>query len=332
MSASRIVILVLLVAVLVVGGASAAYLFLSANTSSNRGLHLLVSVDAAELRNAQLTEVAGDARQRLRDARIAFDGLGVVDGAVKLRVAKPEEVDAAVKALRAIGDVEVGSAEGGNVILTLPKAGQDERLAKGVGTTVEVLRRRCDAAGIVLRSIAPDGPDRLRIHAANPADAARLKEEILSRGELSLHEVHPSQEAQSSAAPAGYRLYPTAHPGLAPMLLRVAPAIRGDDLADAQAAFDARTNEPVISFRFNTSGARKFGLMTQANVGRPVAIVIDGKVFSAPVVREPILGGSGQISGNFTPAEAQRLAIRLRSGALPARLTIIEERVVTQDE
>ncbi|NOU06281.1 MAG: protein translocase subunit SecD, partial [Hyphomicrobiaceae bacterium] len=99
-------------------------------------------------------------------------------------------------------------------------------------------------------------------------------------------------------------------------------------LADAQPGFDQRTNEPLISFRFNQAGARIFGRATQENVGRRFAIVLDNKVISAPVIREPILGGTGQISGNFDVASANRLAVLLRSGALPAPLTIVEERTV----
>ena len=104
--------------------------------------------------------------------------------------------------------------------------------------------------------------------------------------------------------------------------------VSGDDLTDAQPGFDSRTNEPVVNFRFNTSGARKFAEVTQQNVGKPFAIVLDNQVISAPVIREPILGGSGQISGNFTVQSANDLAILLRAGALPAPLTIIEERTV----
>jgi len=104
--------------------------------------------------------------------------------------------------------------------------------------------------------------------------------------------------------------------------------VEGGDLTDAQAGFDQRTSEPIVSFRFNTSGARKFAQATQENVGRPFAIVLDNKVISAPVIREPILGGSGQISGNFTVETANNLAILLRGGALPAKLTVIEQRVV----
>ena len=104
--------------------------------------------------------------------------------------------------------------------------------------------------------------------------------------------------------------------------------VSGEDLTDAQPGFDQRTSEPIVTFRFNTNGARRFAQATQENVGRPFAIVLDNEVISAPVIREPILGGSGQISGNFTVQAANDLAILLRAGALPAPLTIIEERTV----
>jgi len=111
-------------------------------------------------------------------------------------------------------------------------------------------------------------------------------------------------------------------------LLKKRAIISGGDLVDAQPSFDQRTNEPIVTFRFNSSGARRFGDVTSENVGRPFAIVLDGKVISAPVIQEPILGGTGQISGDFSVEEANNLAILLRSGALPASLTILEERTV----
>jgi preprotein translocase subunit SecD len=104
--------------------------------------------------------------------------------------------------------------------------------------------------------------------------------------------------------------------------------VSGGDLVDAQAGFDQQTSQPIVNFRFNSSGAQKFAAATQANVGKPFAIVLDNKVISAPVIREPILGGQGQISGNFTVQSANDLAILLRAGALPAPLTIVEERTV----
>ena len=159
-------------------------------------------------------------------------------------------------------------------------------------------------------------------------DTADLKRRVGEVASLSFHAVHPSQEAGQGTTPPGYRAYPSVEtPGYS-YLLQANAVVRGDDLVDAQPGFEQRTNEPIITFRFNQSGARKFGKWTSENVGRPFAIVLDGRVLSAPVVREPILGGSGQISGSFTPQTAQTLAINLKSGALPAKLTVIEERTV----
>ncbi len=107
--------------------------------------------------------------------------------------------------------------------------------------------------------------------------------------------------------------------------------VSGEDLIDAQPGFDQRTSEPIVSFRFNTRARSRFAQVTQENVGRPFAIVLDNKVISAPVIREPILGGSGQISGNFTVESANDLAILLRAGALPATLDVVEERTVGPD-
>jgi preprotein translocase subunit SecD len=117
-------------------------------------------------------------------------------------------------------------------------------------------------------------------------------------------------------------------PACIPYLIYKQILVEGADLQDAQASFDQRTSEPVVNFKFNTTGARKFGTATQENVGRPFAIVLDNEVISAPVIREPILGGSGQISGRFTVEDTTKLSILLRAGALPAKLTPIEQRVV----
>ena len=109
---------------------------------------------------------------------------------------------------------------------------------------------------------------------------------------------------------------------------RAAAVGLSENLVDAQPGFDSRTGEPVVTFRFDTAGAKRFAKVTQENVGLPFAIVLDNKVISAPVIREPILGGTGQISGSFTVQRANDLAVLLRSGALPAKLTVIEERTV----
>ena len=123
-------------------------------------------------------------------------------------------------------------------------------------------------------------------------------------------------------------LFGTKSEGKTPYLIERRVLVSGEDLTDAQPGFDQRNGEPIVTFRFNNNGARRFAQVTQENVGRPFAIVLDNEVISAPVIREPILGGSGQISGSFTVQGANDLAILLRAGALPAPLTIIEERTV----
>jgi len=163
-------------------------------------------------------------------------------------------------------------------------------------------------------------------------DTRKLKDVIGQTAKLTFHAVHPTttaEEAKQTRVPLGYKIYPGDEDGReGSYLLQEAPVVSGEDLVDAQPGFDSRTNEPIITFRFNQSGARKFGKFTKDNVGSPFAIVLDNKVLSAPVIREPILGGSGQISGSFTVESANNLAIQLRSGALPTKLTIVEERTV----
>jgi preprotein translocase subunit SecD len=122
-----------------------------------------------------------------------------------------------------------------------------------------------------------------------------------------------AREAQQRGVPAGYRIYPS-DVKEDDLLLREEPVVHGGDVADAQAAFDQRTSLPIVTFRFNAAGANKFASFTRNNVGRPFAVVVDGRVATAPVIQTPILGGVGQISGNFTPASAAQLAARIRSG------------------
>jgi hypothetical protein len=122
-----------------------------------------------------------------------------------------------------------------------------------------------------------------------------------------------AHEARQMGVPAGYRIYPS-DVKENDLLLREEPVVHGGDVADAQAAFDQRTNLPIVTFHFNAAGANKFASFTRNNVGRPFAVVVDGRVVTAPVIQTPILGGVGQISGNFTPASAAQLAARIRSG------------------
>jgi len=179
--------------------------------------------------------------------------------------------------------------------------------------------------------IQRQGTDRILVQVPGLQDPTRLKELLGKTAKLDFRMVDVSmpaeQAAQGRAPPDDEILYSTTQPKT-PYLVEKRILVSGGDLTDAQPGFDQRTSEPIVSFRFNTSGARKFAQVTQENVGKPFAIVLDNQVISAPVIREPILGGSGQISGSFTVESANDLAILLRAGALPAPLTIIEERTV----
>ena len=161
-------------------------------------------------------------------------------------------------------------------------------------------------------------------------DPTRLKEILGKTAKLDFRMVNESmtpEQAEAAHPPEDSEILEGQQPG-EKYLIEKRILVSGGDLVDAQAGFDQQTNQPMVNFRFNSSGAQKFAAATQANVGKRFAIVLDNKVISAPVIREPILGGQGQISGNFTVQSANDLAILLRAGALPAPLTIVEERTV----
>lgn len=309
------------------------------------GAHLLLAMDVNDVRRDWLETLREDARRRLREAKIQFTGLGIQGGLVQVRLAQADQSDAALKELRGLaqplGSIMLGTgssditvqrgAEPGLIIVQPTEAGMNQRVSNAIGASIETIRRRIDTLGTAEASVVRQGWDRVLVQFPGLQDTSQLKALIGETARLSFHEVHPTMsgaEARATRPPPGYKVYPSAERDGVLYLLRETPVVRGDQLVDAQPGFDQRTNEPIISFRFNQSGARTFGRFTQENVGRPFAIVLDDKVLSAPVIREPILGGSGQISGSFTVESANNLAIQLRSGALPAKLTVVEERTV----
>jgi protein-export membrane protein SecD len=193
------------------------------------------------------------------------------------------------------------------------------------------VRRRVDELGTTEPNIQRQGNDRILVQVPGLQDPQRLKDLLGQTAQLTFRLVDVSmsaEQAQATRPPPESEVLQSAEAGQPPVLVERRVLVAGGDLTDAQPGFDQQTNEPIVSFRFNGNGARLFGAATQANVGRPFAIVLDNQVISAPVIREPILGGSGQISGSFSVQTANDLSILLRAGALPAPLTVVEERTV----
>jgi len=317
------------------------------------GAYLLLQMDAKELRKDWLDSLRGDVRKQLRDAKIRYTALGQTADSVRVKLVDPEQTSVALTQLRKLAqpigggmvsgagnDIEVDTTSDGFVRVTPTEAGIHQRSTNAAAAAIEVVRRRIDAVGTIEPDIVRQGADRILVQVPGFDDTGRLKELIGQTARLSFHEVHPqmsAEEARQTRIPAGFVIYPDQDDPTHEYLLQESPVVYGEDLTDAQPSFDSNTNEPVITFRFNQKAARIFGEYSSRNVGRPFAIVLDNgvidgkrdvKVLSAPVIREPILGGTGQISGSFTVEEANNLAIQLRSGALPTTLTVIEERTV----
>lgn len=309
------------------------------------GAHLLLAMDQDEIKKDWFNNLRDSVRKSLRDARIGASAVGVQGGQMVVKLVKPEDAETALKDLKKlaqpIGNAILGSAgmdlevtqgsDPSTILLTPTEQGIRQRIAHAAEASIATLNRRVNALGTTEATVVRQGQDRILIQYPGLQDTGPLKKILGETAKLTFHEVHPSQTAEDAkltGVPTGYKIYPGTKEEGGDYLLREVPVVQGEDLADAQPAFDSRNGEPVINFRFNQAGARKFGAFTKDNVGRPFAIVLDGKVLSAPVIREPILGGTGQISGNFTVESSNALAVQLRSGALPTKLTIVEERTV----
>ena len=308
------------------------------------GSHILLEVDTKAIRVERTATLRDDVRRVLRDARIGYAGLTGQEAVVQLRLRDAKDVPEALRKLRELsspvggvfagqggGDIEVAEA-GDNVIrLTLTEAGLNDRVRQAVTQSIEIVRRRVDELGTVEPLIQRQGADRVLVQVPGLDDPTRLKELLGRTARLTFRMVDmsmPAQQALETRPPPESETMMSSDQPPIPYLIERRIVVSGEDLVDAQPGFDQRTNEPIVTFRFNNNGARRFGQATQQNVGRPFAIVLDNEVISAPVIREPILGGSGQISGSFTVQQANDLALLLRAGALPAPLNIVEERTV----
>jgi len=308
------------------------------------GSHILLEVDANSVKKDKLEQVRDDVRRALRDARIPYTGLAVRNDNVEVRITKDTDLQNALTKLRELSQplggllgssgqrsLEIADAGGGLIRLSVPQAAITERIRQAVEQSIQIVERRVNELGTVEPLIQRQGVDRILVQVPGLQDPTRLKELLGKTAKLDFRMVDltvPADQAQQGRVPPDSEVLMSSTSPKIPYVIKKQVLVSGGDLTDAQPGFDQRSGEPIVSFRFNTSGSRKFAQATSENVGQPFAIVLDNEVISAPVIREPITGGQGQISGSFTVQAANDLAILLRAGALPAPLTIIEERTV----
>jgi preprotein translocase subunit SecD len=306
------------------------------------GSHLLLEVDANAVRKERLQGINDEVLRVLRQARVPFTGRAVHGNSVEVRITRDSDVETALGKLRELSQPLSGilgssgqrsiniTESGGLITLTPSDPAVTERVRQAVDQSIQIIERRVNELGLVEPTIQREGIDRILVQVPGLQDPSRLKEILGKTAKLDFRMVDQSmtpEQALQTRPPADSEIL-YGQKDKQPYLVEKQALVSGADLANAQPGFDQRTNEPIVSFRFNGTGATKFARVTTENVGKPFAIVLDNEVISAPVIREPITGGSGQISGNFTVEQATDLALLLRAGALPAKLTIVEERTV----
>jgi preprotein translocase subunit SecD len=309
------------------------------------GSSILLQVDTNAVRKEQLQAVYDDVLSTLRAARIPFTGRAIRGNSVEVHITRDTDIDTALSKLGALSQPMSGilattgqrtldvSNNGGTITLTPSDPAVVERVRQAVDQSIEIVQRRVNGLGLVEPTIQREGTDRILVQVPGLQDPSELLKLLGQTAKLDFRMVDmtmtPEQaqaQIQDGHPPQDSELLPDENGQ--PVLIEKRVLVSGADLTDAQPSFDQTTGQPDVTFRFNASGARKFADVTSANVGKPFAIVLDNKVISAPVIQTPITGGSGQITGNFTVQSANELAVLLRAGALPAPLTVVEQRTV----
>ena len=299
------------------------------------GSRIIYKVDRDALRETVTTDLRDDVYKILREGRIAFSGLVIRDGGVELKIADAKGRDLLTRKLASAAEglptqaLTVTDAGDGLIRLAPTDAASAARQRDLVEDSIAMIEQRLKDAGVTLASVQPEGTDRIHIFLPGMMEPERITAIFARKVKVSFRLIDvtmSAEQAQSGTPPAGTEVMFGFKDKL-PYLVK-ASALDGDDISYAGPGFASGTKEPIASFRFNGRGARRFAHITAENVGMPFAIALDDKVISAPVIREPITGGSGQISGNFTLDEANSVAMLLRAGSLPGRLGLVEQQVV----
>ncbi|HEX3408589.1 MAG TPA: protein translocase subunit SecD, partial [Caulobacteraceae bacterium] len=309
------------------------------------GSSLLYEVDTDALKKERLNDLSEEASQELRDAQISFQNLSIASGVVSLKLNDPRQADAAATALAKVGGSLAGGGKevivthdaAGNFQIALTPAALQQMTRNAVAQSIEIIRRRIDLLGTKEPDIRQQGTDRITIEAPGESDPQKLMSVVGQTAKLTFQmvdESFPNPDPTTVVPPDTVVLpYTETIGGGAPRYIAVKRhvAVDGAMLTHAQQGFDPQQGTPVVEFRLNGAGAHRFGQVTSENVGHPFAIILDNKVISAPRIESPIIGGSGQITGNFTTESANQLALLLNSGALPAPLRVIEQNTVGAD-
>ncbi len=304
------------------------------------GSQLLLEADAADAAKQRLAAMEDTVSTELRRAapRIEVGDISTAGGRLTFMVREPTQVDAAVERLRTLTqpvaltgarDWDVNVMDSTRIVLTPTQSGSAKALSDAMTVARDVVRRRIDPQGTKEVTVINQGSRRILVQVPGVEDPEALKRLIGQTARLEFKLVdQTADQAQVAAgrAPAGSQILPLAD-GTGAMAVKRRVMVSGDQLVNAKQSFD-QDGQPVVSITFNSAGARRFGRVTQENVQKPFAIILDEKILSAPNINEPILGGQAQISGNFTVESANQLAIALASGKLPVKLNVIEERTV----
>jgi SecD/SecF fusion protein len=304
------------------------------------GSYLLLEVDMKAVIKERLDSMVDGVRQALRPGAIFYQTLEAQpdQNRILLKLRDATRLDAAQAAIRPLittegptgtPEFEQAASPDGTILLTLSPVALNARARGAVQQSIEIVRRRIDETGVVDPQITQQGETRVVVQLPGISDPNRIKELLGKTAHMTFQLVDETANANAGGTPPpGVDFLPMQDNPNQKIAVRRRVDVDGGDLTDARAGTNPQSGEWVVNFAFNSIGARRFADVTRANVNHRFAIVLDGKAISAPVIREPITGGRGQISGSFTAASANDLAVLLRAGALPAPLTVVEERSV----
>ena len=303
------------------------------------GSHLLVEVQSSVRASERMDDLYDEIRIELRRNKILLSDISQSDNQLKITLSDDgfkgdlldiieslsQNVRGQLGTGQLVDELNIVEQIDGSILVSMTDEAKSDLLRRSVDQSIEIIRRRIDELGTKEPTIQRQGDSRILIQVPGLDDPKRLKDLLGTTAKMTFHLLDPFYDG-GNVSRSSMQLKHANNEST--YVVERRSIIGGENLVDAQPGFDSQTNQPIVNFRFDGQGSRKFGKITTDNVGKLFAIVLDNEVISAPIINEPILGGSGMISGSFTVQEANDLAILLRAGALPAPLVILEERTV----